>query len=347
MRGCVKKGLIPCWPYTYLGLRPGVIEDEQNHLQVLSEQNVQFMSSTIEFNKLFCEREYADVLLTETVNYHKNDTLFTECITHNLLLCLTDDGRLIVVSDGYMEEFSAFKSRAYVEPLEGDIAELMYAYGGTSCITYIANGEVGYQEGTGNVTKYGDWYGNYDEWCAVFVSWCADQCNIPPSVIPCTASANTMRDVFEQKGRFYWSEYYGGTVRPAVGDIFVEGSSASSAKHVGIVVSVSGDTMYVVDGNCQDQVNYHGIALSDAGLVGFMRPSYMPGHTIDSWTYNGSHHWEECEHCGYTQKRAPHTLTLIGGRYICTVCSYNSNTTINSIPPTKEYFQQLLNAESE
>lgn len=252
-------------------------------------------------------------------------------VVHDLFVCHDDNGILVVASDGYAEEFCEFKSRAYVEPYDGDIAELMHAYGGTSCITYIANGEVGYVESGTNVTKYGSWYGSQDEWYAIFVSWCADQCNIPTSVIPCTASANTMRTHFEQLNRFYKSTAYGGTVRPAVGDIFVEGSSASSAKHVGIVVAVSGNTMYVVDGNCMNQVRYHDISLDDPGLVGFMRPSYMPGHTIDSWTYNGSHHWEECGHCGYTQKRAAHTLTLIGGRYICSVCSYNSGTTINSL----------------
>jgi hypothetical protein len=36
----------------------------------------------------------------------------------------------------------------------------------------IAEGELGFQEGTNNDTKYGKWYGlNYQPWCAMFVSW--------------------------------------------------------------------------------------------------------------------------------------------------------------------------------
>ena len=37
----------------------------------------------------------------------------------------------------------------------------------------VARREVGYFEGRGNLTKYGEWFGlNGVAWCGIFVSWC-------------------------------------------------------------------------------------------------------------------------------------------------------------------------------
>lgn len=312
-----------------LGAIPGVVRGEEEHLQMLQNEELTFVSSVIVFDEIFCEKEYADVHVTETVTFQKNGVTFTETVAHSIFACFDDDWHLVIASDGYAETYSGFKSHAYVEPCEAAAAELQHTYGGAYCMTYIANGEIGTAETGTNVTKYGTWIGNYDDWCATFVSWCANQCSIPESVIPRTQSCNTMRDHFEDLNRFYYSEAYGGTVRPSPGDIFVEGTSSSSARHVGIVVSVSGNTMYVVDGNCENKANYHAISLSDDGLVGFMRPSYAPGHTLGSWEYDANYHWKECSHCGYCNTSA-HTLKMVGGAYTCSTCGYHSNATINS-----------------
>lgn len=42
-----------------------------------------------------------------------------------------------------------------------------------NAIVEIAKKEIGYKEGKGNKTKFGQWFG-YDSvpWCAMFVSWC-------------------------------------------------------------------------------------------------------------------------------------------------------------------------------
>lgn len=95
--------------------------------------------------------------------------------------------------------------------------------------------------------------------------------------------------------------------------------------------------MYVIDGNCENKVRYHPIALSDESLVGFMRPSYAPGHTLGSWNYDGSNHWKECSHCGY-RNTAAHTLKLVAGAYTCATCGYNSKATVNCMPPEKTVY---------
>lgn len=42
-----------------------------------------------------------------------------------------------------------------------------------SNVVKVARQEVGYFEGQGNVTKYGEWFGlNGVSWCGIFVSWC-------------------------------------------------------------------------------------------------------------------------------------------------------------------------------
>jgi len=74
--------------------------------------------------------------------------------------------------------------------------------GSTELIEFvsIASGEVGYTEGTGNITKYGEWYGlDGNPWCAMFVSWCANQAGILNSIVPkyalCSAGANWYKNL--------------------------------------------------------------------------------------------------------------------------------------------------------
>lgn len=119
----------------------------------------------------------------------------------------------------------------------------------------IANSEVGklVDPGDTNHTKYGLWYpDNGVAWCAIFASWCANQAGIlittaltanSPYVLKAESVA-TMRNWYNNSGRIIGS----GSV--AAGDLAFFANDA----HVGIVVSVSGSTIEVVEGNVGEYI---------------------------------------------------------------------------------------------
>ena len=78
----------------------------------------------------------------------------------------------------------------------------------------VALTQVGYSEGYGGYTKYGDWYGYpYLDWCGMFVSWCARQAGIPKSVLKNSAIAAA------DAGYFDIPYYDGNSYVPESGDL--------------------------------------------------------------------------------------------------------------------------------
>lgn len=118
----------------------------------------------------------------------------------------------------------------------------------------IAEAEIGIQDPNENdMTKYGTWYGmNGVSWCAIFVSWCANQAgllteaqNAPAPRVKKEAAVSNMRDWYNGNSRLI-SANSSADVKP--------GDLAFFASHVGIVVSVSGNTITLVEGNCGKNV---------------------------------------------------------------------------------------------
>lgn len=114
-------------------------------------------------------------------------------------------------------------------------------------IAEIALGEVGV---SGRPNKYTYWYGasggSYSyAWCGAFVSWCAAQAGIPQSVINKSASA-----VCNSFGTPYYSYKPDSNVQ--VGDILYVENNVTF--HVGLVVEVTKDYIYTVEGNMSDSV---------------------------------------------------------------------------------------------
>lgn len=97
-------------------------------------------------------------------------------------------------------------------------------------------------------TKYGESFGApTGEWCAYFISWCARQAGIPTSVLPrlgnCAASVRWYKTYSEFRSAS--SGYV-----PKAGDImFFNWDGGETARHVGIVIGVSGDKVYTIEGN--------------------------------------------------------------------------------------------------
>ncbi len=118
----------------------------------------------------------------------------------------------------------------------------------------IAKGEVGIQDPQENDnTKYGVWYGsNGIPWCAIFASWCANQAgilteanNAPVPRVKKASSVDTMRTWYSNNNRLVTANV---SADVKVGDL------AFFESHVGIVVSVSGNTITLVEGNCGKNV---------------------------------------------------------------------------------------------
>lgn len=151
----------------------------------------------------------------------------------------------------------------------------------------IALNEVGYKEGPReNENKYareldavdyfvGCGHKNFLPWCCVFTNWCLfkasdsssasgkkwDAINFQYESSSCNTSAvvSYYKGFFKRKGKIYSS--------PKPGDIAFYGDS-----HVGLVISVSGSSMVVVEGNTGNAVKKKTRPISDSGCFG--RPSY-------------------------------------------------------------------------
>lgn len=303
--------------------------DEEAHRSALQEAGIIFRKSDAAIDSISCWDTYAEVVATERISYEKNSVIHQETIRHEICVYLKKDGFLVISQDGYFEDAAGFASCSYVPDYIKNKMETMALGGSKHCLIDVAKREVGYKETPVNITKYGKWFDKDGfEWCAMFVAWCANQAGIPETVIPKKAGCEGMQQFFNPKGRFYFSRAYGGSFTPQPGDLYFERGSAWSPDHMGMITSVTTNYIYVIDGNCNDQVRSHTISLTASDLIGFARPDYgTTTHQIGtSWSSNNSYHWKGCIHCGYYSSRTAHTFVQqqTGGVYTCTVCGYKT-----------------------
>ena len=313
-------------------------EDETTHLALLCSKEITYVFSSINISAFHFDTNHAVATVLESVTYlHGNETK-SETVTHSVDIYPDENQKPIIASDSYAESFSGFQSCSYVPPEYYQSAGLMAA-GSRHCLVYTAAKEIGYTESGTNITKYGSWFGQQAEWCAIFVSWCAYQSNISESIIPKTAWAPSMKSA----GTYFVSQSQGGSTTPRAGDLFFEGSSSSNISHVGIVQSVNGNYISVIDGNCENKVNSHTLALSSSKVVGYARPNYAATNHSNVWKYNASHHWTECSNCAKTNtSKTTHNFGLSGGYYVCSTCGYRTSSVIEPTVTTTSRLDLLL-----
>lgn len=113
-----------------------------------------------------------------------------------------------------------------------------------------------------------------DSWCATFISALAIKCNCT-DIIPTECSCGNMIKLFQNIGR--WQE--NGNVTPNPGDIIFYDWDKKDGwpEHVGIVESVSGSTITVIEGNKSDAVARRTIAVGNASIRGYGVPKYDKG----------------------------------------------------------------------
>ena len=138
--------------------------------------------------------------------------------------------------------------------------------------------------------KYRKWYYGYDAqgvaWCAVFVSWCAAQINgLLNKIIPKTDGAGCFAREGVAKG---WGKWYEGGTTPQPGDIitfcwngygYYPGQDRYFSDHVGVVVKVENDYIFVVEGNAggsndTSSVKYKSYAIKNIYINGYYRPNW-------------------------------------------------------------------------
>lgn len=151
-------------------------------------------------------------------------------------------------------------------PLGNDASSPMIFGAGANGIVAVALAEVGRTDSAesppnSNNVKYNTWYyghavsGDSYAWCVVFIMWCAEKAGCA-DVFPRTAGTEALGSGMKEMGYRYYpirstTPFGGSAYTPVPGDImlFTTGSSISSSKHVGLVVSVEADGIWVVEGN--------------------------------------------------------------------------------------------------
>ncbi|GAA1184447.1 hypothetical protein F4556_000786 [Kitasatospora gansuensis] len=146
-----------------------------------------------------------------------------------------------------------------------------------------AAADLGYQEGSGNDSKHGAWYGlNHNPWCDMAVSYWADRSGNAEAVgrfAYCPDHVEFFRD------RGHWVDAEDGARR---GDIvFYDWDEDGVADHVGLVVedSAPGDHLATIEGNTSpgdggSQSNGDGCyrrSRPRGSVLGFGRPAYGSG----------------------------------------------------------------------
>lgn len=129
----------------------------------------------------------------------------------------------------------------------------------------VARGQLGYHEGAGNQNKYGP----TGPWCSNFVTWTWRKAGVNIPILPFTGD---VYDWGKDKGLAYGKNNLDNV---APGDALLFGTgpqSPQTSTHIGIVESVHGDKVTLIEGNSGDQVRRVTHPLSASTFYGGVHP---------------------------------------------------------------------------
>lgn len=153
----------------------------------------------------------------------------------------------------------------------------------------------GYSEANGKFKTIIDLYNSHkplargyavkysDEWCDTCVSAAAIKAGMV-DLIGTECGCERHVDIFKKKG--IWIE--DGSIVPRRGDIIMynwdQGYQPNNggSDHIGVVVSVSGGTITVIEGNKSEAVGYRKIPVGWGYIRGYARPRYESGDSISA-----------------------------------------------------------------
>ena len=121
-----------------------------------------------------------------------------------------------------------------------------------------------------------------DAWCATFISYLAISCNAL-DIIPTECGCEEMIKLFKDSGIWKESDSY----KPTAGDIIFydwddsgKGDNTGWSDHVGIVESVSGNDITVIEGNKNNAVGRRTIAVNGKYIRGYGVPRYTKKYNV-------------------------------------------------------------------
>lgn len=132
-------------------------------------------------------------------------------------------------------------------------------------VTDIARSQLGYREGPNNANKYGP----DAAWCASFATWVWRKSGVDIGILPFTGDVYSWG---QERGLAYGKNNLD-SARP--GDVLLFGTgpqSTSTSTHIGIVESVKGDKVTLIEGNSSDRVQRVTHTLSSATFYGGVHP---------------------------------------------------------------------------
>ena len=155
-------------------------------------------------------------------------------------------------------------------------------------VVKIIKSWIGYNEANGKHKKIIDIYNGHkplaqgykvkytDEWCATTVSAAFIKAGLTDIGFT-ECSCSRMIALYKAKGRWKESDTY----KPKPGDLIMydwqdtgKGENTGAPEHVGMVVSVTGDTIKVIEGNKKEAVDYRSIAVGGRYIRGYCLPDY-------------------------------------------------------------------------
>lgn len=123
-----------------------------------------------------------------------------------------------------------------------------------------------------------------DAWCATFVSVVSILCELT-DIMPTECGCGDMIELYQKLGRWVEDDAY----VPQPGDIIMyywkdngKGDCTGYPDHVGIVVSVSGSKMKIIEGNKSDSVSYRELTVNAVSIRGYCIPNYASKATTSA-----------------------------------------------------------------
>lgn len=163
-----------------------------------------------------------------------------------------------------------------------------------SKVVATAQKYLGFKESDGSHKKIIDLYNSHkplargykvrytDEWCATYTSAIGIECGLT-DIMPCECSCSKLINLYTKLGRWMETDSY----KPEAGDLIIydwedsgKGENKNKPNHIGIVVSVSGNTIKVIEGNKNEAVAYRNIAVNGRYIRGFCLPNYASKATV-------------------------------------------------------------------
>ena len=197
------------------------------------------------------------------------------------------DTLMAVIRENNLTQYDTiFTSSGKKEETEIPFIEEKYGPSADDLIA-VAKAWLGYSEANGKHREIIDLYNSHtprargyavsygDAWCATFVSACAIKAGMT-DIIPLECGCEEQVKLFQKLG--CWEE--DGTVVPEPGWIVYynwdQGYQPNNgfSDHVGIVVSVDGGLIKIMEGNNNDRVGYRSIPVGWGYIRGYGKPKY-------------------------------------------------------------------------